>query len=101
MFTLRLFDQTAEAHFSRRARRRAGIQLVFVPKLLLVCRLGGLPALAALAQSDQAASTPALILEQGVGRHTGIDTIYAAFSAGCCRDCETHDLQRMRTSCFA
>jgi uncharacterized protein (TIGR02246 family) len=53
-----------------------------MPKLVLMCLLGWLPALAALAQSEQAAPTPALILEQGVGRHTGIDAIYGAFSAG-------------------
>lgn len=53
-----------------------------MPKLILVCLVGWLPALAALAQSDEAAPTPSLILEQGVDRHSGIDAIYEAFTAG-------------------
>ncbi|MGH8242843.1 MAG: YybH family protein [Steroidobacteraceae bacterium] len=53
-----------------------------MPKLLLVCILGWLPAIATQAQFDEAAPIPSLILEQGVVRHAGIDSIYAAFSSG-------------------
>lgn len=53
-----------------------------MPKLLLVCLLGWLCALAASAQSNQAEAAPSLILEHGVRRHRGVDSIYSAFSAG-------------------
>lgn len=51
-------------------------------KLVLVCLLGWLPGLAALAHADHGVSGPSLLLDHGVAPDAGLDAIYAGLSAG-------------------